>query len=232
MKKTLFLTVAALSVGLAARMSAQPVTVNPNAYLMNQAVDVSTDFMDMSNTYFFAERLGDFDPASGEGTVVWRRYHLSPRQAFNTNGRQPQPLRMLDFPSPAYVNDPALKFQIDFVTPRTVRVRMLTTPVEPKPETDEVMLVKEPGKDGSWKVSETEKAVVYTGPFGSVEIQKAPWRLVFRDKTGRLLTQTAGIRDNSVSQVKFLPFSFIKRGSDNARRISPVFSLAADEKCM
>lgn len=229
MKKMILLAAAALSLGLSARLAAQPVTVNPNAYLMNQAVDVSADFADMSNTFFFAERLGDFDPATGVGKVVWKRYHLTPRQAFNTNGRQPQPLRMLDFPSPAYVNDPALKFQIDFVTPRTVRVRMLTTPVEPKPETDEVMLVKEPGKDGSWKVSETEKAVVYTGPFGSVEIQKAPWRLVFKDKNGRLLTQTASIRDNSVSQVKFLPFGFIKRGSDNARRISPVFSLAADE---
>ena len=51
-----------------------------------------------------------------------------PRQAFNTNGAQPRKMRMLDFPFTAYENDPNLKFKIDFVTPRTVRIRMLTTP--------------------------------------------------------------------------------------------------------
>lgn len=59
-------------------------------------------------------------------------------------------MRMLDFPFTAYENDPNLKFKIDFVTPRTVRIRMLTTPVEPKVSTS-IMLAKEPGKDESWK---------------------------------------------------------------------------------
>lgn len=75
-----------------------------------------------------------------------------PRQAFNTNGAQPRKMRMLDFPFTAYENDPNLKFKIDFVTPRTVRIRMLTTPVEPKPAAS-IMLAKEPGRDGSWKLS-------------------------------------------------------------------------------
>ena len=228
MKKRVFLLTFMMML-VAGAVNAGPVIVGGTSYLMNQAVDVSSDFHDLANTYFFADKLADFDAASGEGTVRWKRYRLTPRQAFNTNGMQPQQLRMLDFPTPAYDNDPELKFSIDFVTPRTVRIRMLTTPVEPKPETDEVMLVAEPGKDNSWKMKEVENSVVYTSQYGVVEIQKNPWRIVLKDTKGRVLTQTAAYIDSDSSQVKFTPFSFVKKGSDNSRLINPVFTLAADE---
>lgn len=228
MKKRVFLLTFMMML-IAGAVNAGPVIVGGTSYLMNQAVDVSSDFHDLANTYFFADKLADFDAVSGEGTVRWKRYRLTPRQAFNTNGMQPQQLRMLDFPTPAYDNDPELKFSIDFVTPRTVRIRMLTTPVEPKPETDEVMLVAEPGKDNSWKMKEVENCVVYTSQYGVVEIQKNPWRIVLKDTKGRVLTQTAAYIDSDSSQVKFTPFSFVKKGSDNSRLINPVFTLAADE---
>ena len=118
--------------------------------------------------------------------------------------------------------------KIAFVTPRTVRIRMLTTPVEPKVSTS-IMLAKEPGKDESWKVTETENTIVYAGNYGTVQINKNPWRVVLKDKTGRILSQTVTLRDADSTQVKYTPFSFIKRGSDNARRINPVFTLTADE---
>ncbi|MEY8554508.1 TIM-barrel domain-containing protein [Bacteroides uniformis] len=207
---------------------AQPHVNDGTSYLMNQALDMSTDFLDLSNTLFFADHLESFDVKSGEGLVNWKRGHLMPRQAFNTNGAQPRKMRMLDFPFTAYENDPNLKFKIDFVTPRTVRIRMLTTPVEPKVSTS-IMLAKEPGKDGSWKVTETENTIVYAGNYGTVQINKNPWRVVLKDKTGRILSQTVTLRDADSTQVKYTPFSFIKRGSDNARRINPVFTLTADE---
>ena len=207
---------------------AQPHVNDGTSYLMNQALDMSTDFLDLSNTLFFADHLESFDVKSGEGLVNWKRGHLMPRQAFNTNGAQPRKMRMLDFPFTAYENDPNLKFKIDFVTPRTVRIRMLTTPVEPKVSTS-IMLAKEPGKDESWKVTETENTIVYAGNYGTVQINKNPWRVVLTDKTGRILSQTVTLRDADSTQVKYTPFSFIKRGSDNARRINPVFTLTADE---
>lgn len=207
---------------------AQPHVNDGTSYLMNQALDMSTDFLDLSNTLFFADHLESFDVKSGEGLVNWKRGHLMPRQAFNTNGARPRKMRMLDFPFTAYENDPNLKFKIDFVTPRTVRIRMLTTPVEPKVSTS-IMLAKEPGKDESWKVTETENTIVYAGNYGTVQINKNPWRVVLKDKTGRILSQTVTLRDADSTQVKYTPFSFIKRGSDNARRINPVFTLTADE---
>lgn len=226
MKKELLAVAMLLFAG--GNLLAQPHVDDGTSYLMNQPLDMSTDFRDLSNTLFFADHLESFDVKSGEGLVNWKRGHLMPRQAFNTNGAQPRKMRMLDFPFTAYENDPNLKFKIDFVTPRTVRIRMLTTPVEPKVSTS-IMLAKEPGKDESWKVTETENTIVYAGNYGTVQINKNPWRVVLKDKTGRILSQTVTLRDADSTQVKYTPFSFIKRGSDNARRINPVFTLTADE---
>lgn len=226
MKKELLAVAMLLFAG--GNLLAQPHVNDGTSYLMNQPLDMSTDFRDLSNTLFFADHLESFDVKSGEGLVNWKRGHLMPRQAFNTNGAQPRKMRMLDFPFTAYENAPNLKFKIDFVTPRTVRIRMLTTPVEPKVSTS-IMLAKEPGKDESWKVTETENTIVYAGNYGTVQINKNPWRVVLKDKTGRILSQTVTLRDADSTQVKYTPFSFIKRGSDNARRINPVFTLTADE---
>ena len=209
-------------------LSAQPQITGGTPYLLNQAVDVSADFLDPSNTLFLAESLTSFDASKGEGAVRWRRGKLVPRQAFNTNGWWPQDLEMLDFPEPAYVNDPELSFRIDFVTPRTVRIRMLTTPVVPKDE-ESLMLVGEPPKDKSWKVTENAKSICYSNAYGSVEIVRQPWRIVVRDAAGKILTQSAAVGDNDSTQVKYVPFSFVKRGSDNTRRIEPVFQLAPGE---
>lgn len=226
MKKELLAVAMLLFAG--GNLLAQPHVNDGTSYLMNQPLDMSTNFRDLSNTLFFADHLESFDAKSGEGLVNWKRGHLMPRQAFNTNGAQPRKMRMLDFPFTAYENDPNLKFKIDFVTPRTVRIRMLTTPVEPKPAAS-IMLAKEPGRDGSWKVIETNDKIIYSSDYGTIQINKNPWRIVLKDKAGRILSQTAALSDADSTQVKYTPFCFVKRGSDNARRINPVFTLTADE---
>ena len=226
MKKELLAVAMLLFAG--GNLLAQPHVNDGTSYLMNQPLAMSTDFRDLSNTLFFADHLESFDAKSGEGLVNWKRGHLMPRQAFNTNGAQPRKMRMLDFPFTAYENDPNLKFKIDFVTPRTVRIRMLTTPVEPKPAAS-IMLAKEPGRDGSWKVTETNDKIIYSSDYGTIQINKNPWRIVLKDKAGRILSQTAALSDADSTQVKYTPFCFVQRGSDNARRINPVFTLTADE---
>jgi len=211
-------------------------------YLQCMQKDMSTDFSDLSNTYFLADSLVSFDLAKGEGLVQWKRYRLSPRQAFNLNGYWPVRMQMLDFPDAAYENDPALKIKIEWVSERTARIRMLTTPVEPKcSDADDVMFcdgfrkkvvdqtTPTPSYSGG-EVNTSGAAVVYKTKYGSVEIQKYPFRLVVKDAKGKVLTQTRHIIDNDSTQIKLLPFSFIKRGSDNSRSINPVFSLAPGER--
>ena len=203
-------------------------------YLQCMQKDMTADFYDLSNTYFFADSLVSFDAAKGEGLVQWKRYRMSPRQAFNLNGYWPVRMQMLDFPDAAYENDPNLKIKIEFISPRTARIRMFTSPVEPKnTDQEDVMFCdgfKAKGAGALWKTLQTANAISYNSPYGSIEIKKYPWRLVIKDAHGKVLTQTRHIIDNDSSQVKLQPFSFIKRGSDNSRSINPVLTLAPGER--
>ena len=87
-------------------------------YLQCMQKDMSTDFYDLSNTYFFADSVASFNVAKGEGLVNWKRYRMSPRQAFNLNGYWPVRMKMLDFPDAAYDNDPNLRLNIEFISHR------------------------------------------------------------------------------------------------------------------
>lgn len=220
----LFLATAALP------LSAQLKTNAGNQYLLSQTRDVSGDFLDLSNTYFFADSLVNLDTATGEGIVRWKRQRLVPRQAFNANTYQHIPMQSLDFPNTAYEQDPELRFYIEPVNERTLRVRMLTSPVVPQEE-ESLMLVGKPA-DGRnlWQVSKSADGVTYTSKYGSFTIETYPWRMVLKDANGKILTQTRCWNDNDSTQIKVPPFSFIKRGSDNSRSINPVWSLSPGEK--
>ena len=215
-------------------------------YLQCMPKDVSTDFSDLSNTYFLADSLTQFDATKGEGLVEWKRYRLSPRQAFNLNGYWPVRMQMLDFPDAAYDNDPRLKISIDLITPRTARIRLYTTPAIPRiSDQDDPMFCDQfkqlAASSASstalqqrmsklWMASQQAGTVTYKSDYGTIEIQKYPFRLVLRDAKGRILTQSRHLIDNDSTQVKLLPFSFIKRGSDNSRSVNPVFLLSPGER--
>lgn len=200
------------------------------AYLLSQTKDMSQDFLDFSNTYFFADSLVSMNPITGKGIVQWKRHQLQPRQAFNANTFLHQPLQSLDFPTPAYEQNPQLQFTVEPVNERTLRIRMLTTPVVPRDEPS-MMLVAQPVDGRSlWKTSQDDDRTVYASKYGSLTIENYPWRLVLKDANGKELTHTRCWSDNDSTQIKVPPFSFIKRGSDNSRSINPVFSLAPGEK--
>ena len=228
MKKQ-FLLLAVLALPLTA--TAQLQTNAGVQYLQCMPKDMSGDFNDLSNTYFLADSLSSFDAARGEGTVNWKRYRLSPRQAFNLNGYWPVRLQSLDFPDTAYDNDPDLRLKVDFVSDRCVRIRMLTSPVAPpRPDAESPMLAGPVGRSAAWPAQTDGSVVSYRTDFGRLDIQRYPFRIILRDKQGRVLTQTRHLIDNDSSQVKLLPFSFIKRGSDNSRSVNPVFTLSPGER--
>ena len=64
MKKELLAVAMLLFAG--GNLLAQPHVNDGTSYLMNQALDMSTDFLDLSNTLFFADHLESFDVKSGE----------------------------------------------------------------------------------------------------------------------------------------------------------------------
>ena len=238
MKRTLLLLLLSCLVSMA---NAQLQTNAGVQYLQNNARDMSTDFSDLSNTYFLADSLSAFDAATASGMVNWKRYRLSPRQAFNLNGYWPVRMQMLDFPDTQYDNDPDLAFQLQFIDDRTVRIRMLTTPIVAPDDTDaDPMFCDEfktmwktndsrPSAHG-WRVEQDANSIRYVGNNGSIEVQRYPWRVILRDSNGKVLTQTRAIIDNDSTQVKLLPFCFIKRGADNSRSVNPVFFLSPGER--
>ena len=229
MKKTILTITCLLGTSMAAQAQLQ--TSAGIQYLQCMPKDQSGDFSDLSNTYFLADSLASFDVAKGEGQLNWKRYRLSPRQAFNLNGYWPVRMHTLDFPDTEYDNDPNLSFKIDFVSPRCVRIRMATSPIQaPRSDSESVMLAGPVPATSAWKGVSDGKTIAYKTEYGSIEIQKYPWRLVLKDKHGRVMTQTRHIIDNDSSQVKLLPFSFIKRGSDNSRSINPVLTIAPGER--
>ncbi|MCF0190758.1 MAG: alpha-xylosidase [Marinilabiliaceae bacterium] len=201
-------------------------------YLLNMPRDVSADFADLSNTYFAADSIASFDAKTGKGQIKWQRFTIVPRQAFNTNGTWPVDLQMLDFPTPAYDNDPCIDFSLDFVTENTLRLRIYTSNIRPKENpSDEVMLVEQPEISDKWVLKSNDaKAVTYASSKGSITIQKYPLRFELRDARGRVIQETRHMLDNDTTQVKSLPFCFIKRGSDNSRSIAPMLSLKPGEK--
>lgn len=244
MKKLLTTICVILACALSA--SAQIQTNAGVQYLQCMQKDMSADFNDLSNTYFLADSLVSFDHMKGEGMLNWKRYRLSPRQAFNLNGYWPVRMQMLDFPDAAYDNDPNLKIKVDNISPRTIRIRILTSPIEPTAnDEDDPMFCEEflkslhshdPEKNAEeaiknlWIANQTSDAITYSSDYGAIEIRKYPWRIVVKDNNGKILTQTRHIIDNDSTQVKLLPFNFIKRGSDNSRSINPVFSLSPGER--
>ena len=239
MRKSL-LTLCVLSLAMASQ--AQLKTNNGIEYLQCQAPDVSGDFSDLANTYFLADSIAGFDLNKGEGLLNWKRYRLAPRQAFNLNGYWPVRMKMLDFPDTQYDNDPNLKIRIQKIDDRTLRITVFTSPIEPKmDEANDPMFSPEfisgnfgngnarMGK-GRWNTSASAQSIIYKNGNGELEIQKYPFRLILRDAKGKILTQTRHIIDNDSTQVKLLPFNFIKRGSDNSRSINPVFMLSPGER--
>lgn len=206
--------------------------VAPNGgsnYLLNQSIDVSADFSDYKNSYFFADSLASFDISKATGLVQWKRHSLEPRQAFNTNGAWPMQLSMLDFPTPAYDNDPQLEMSLEFITPRTVRLRIFTSDVKPTSQKS-LMIDGDLPTDNSWKCVDGKDKIVYRSNAGSITICRYPWRIELRNAAGKLLNRTRSVVDNDTTQVKQIPFCFVKRGSDNSRSIAPIMSLMPNEK--
>jgi alpha-D-xyloside xylohydrolase len=210
-----------------ALLAAQPANQPPP--LLSDLVDVSRDFRDYTNAYYVADSLSSFDPARAAGEVTWKRHHLYPRLAFDNMEVVLRPFEGEVFPAREYDTNPALPFSLEFVSPRTVRVRMRTG-VEVRPAAESLMLVGPPPHDGSWRHEAVPGGHRYASAVGSVTVTEKPWHVEFRDARGRMLTRSQHPSDLTNTLVPALPFAFVRRSSDFSRSVAAVFSLSAEEK--
>jgi alpha-D-xyloside xylohydrolase len=201
-----------------------------NQVLLNEPLDISRDFRDFSNTYYLADSLAAFDPKTGQGELLYRRHEYSTRLAFNNMLAILRPVRPNEFPTAEYAVSPSLPFAVEFISPRTVRIRA-SSRFQVSPDHESLMLVngKAPVDNSSWKVTETAGSYKYNSPYGSVSITKSPWQIEIRDAEGKLLTHTINSTDASETYTPVLPFSFVRRASDYSTSMAAVFSLSPDE---
>ena len=80
--------------------------------------DMSQDFLDLSNTYFFADSLVSFDTSTGRGLSV-ETPATDARQAFQIPTCLTSPLQSLDFPGDGLRQQSQLTFTVELVSERT-----------------------------------------------------------------------------------------------------------------
>jgi alpha-D-xyloside xylohydrolase len=202
---------------------------NPQLPLLNDPVDISGDFRDFSDLYYLADRLADFDPATASGKVTYQRSQYFTRQAFDNMLAVIKPATPNEFPDNQYAANPSLPFSIEFVSPKTFRIRLTSGPQVHK-NYEELMLAGEVPKDDSWKYAKITGGHRYTSAFGSVTILENPWHIEIRDAQGKLLTKTDHDLDNGTSFTPILPFGFVRRAVDYSRSFNAAFTLAPGEK--
>src|SRR5215510_9830125 len=116
--------------------------------LVNEPVDISPDFRNFTNTYYLADSLVSFDLASASGTIQWQQCRYIRRYAFDNDMAALLPYGGNVFPQSEYQVNPVLSFTIQFISPRSFRIKMKTGFITHE-EKDTLMFVKEPATDQS-----------------------------------------------------------------------------------
>jgi alpha-D-xyloside xylohydrolase len=223
--KAITILIGVLFCGVALRAQIQ------NTGMLNEPLDISPDFYNFKNTYYFADELSEFDPKSGSGKITYKRYEYATRVAFNNMLSVLRPVNANEFPTGEYEESPNLPFFIEFVSPKTVRLRMKTGAEIEKSEPSLMLVNGKALKDNSWVYSFENKQHVYKSEFGKVVVSVKPWKVAFYDAKGKLLTQTNHHIDNAeTTYTPIMPFAFVRRASDYSRSVNAAFSLEPGEK--
>jgi alpha-D-xyloside xylohydrolase len=197
----------------------------------NEPVDVSEEFSRQENHFFVGDRVEEFDPESASGKLCWKSLSLKQRVSYHQITTQLEDYRTWeDLPPGEYEDDRALPFDLSFVTPRTVRLRLAARPEGVRGEPT-LMLAGEPPTDDSWRASDEGSSVAYRGPCGSVIVEKDPLRLELRDAGEGLLTRSHHLFEASgVVNARPTPFSFVRNTATFHRHIAASFGLSPGEK--
>ncbi len=200
--------------------------------ILNKPPDISKDFLEFENTYYLAEQLEAFDPLTGRGTIKYRRHAYSTILSFNSMDVQLEDTGPKEFPPGEYEVSPVLPFRLEFISPRTVRLRLVTGIEAPgKEDEPSLMLVCENKQSNdAWQHSETREAHRFTSKYGTVTLFKNPWRIECADADGKVLTSSCHRSDNDTTFTPLMPFGWVRRISDYARHFSAAFHLQPGEK--
>ncbi len=201
-----------------------------NMGLVNEPIDISSDFYDFKNTYYFADSLSAFNPDNAEGTISYKRYEYKTRYAFNNMLGVLRPVVENEFPTGEYAVTPNLSFSLDFISERTVRLKF-NSGLDKTLDEPSLMLVNgTPPKSKNWDYSFDGGKHIYQSKYGKVVVTTYPWHVAFYDAKGKLLTSTNHhINNSETTYTPIIPFSFVRRASDYSRSFNAAFTLSPNE---
>lgn len=201
-----------------------------NQRLLNEVVDISPNFRNFSNTYYCADELVEFDPDSSSGKVRYVRHEYVTRQAFNNMLAVLKPVPANEFPEAEYAASPELPFSIEFISPRTMRIKAASR-FQVKPDEPSLMLVNGTVTQDrrGWHYEKIEGGHRYSSNFGSIAIIESPLHIELRDAAGRLLTHSIHMEDGTETFTPVLPFCFVRRASDYSTSFAASFRLSPNE---
>jgi alpha-D-xyloside xylohydrolase len=197
--------------------------------LLNDPVDVSGDFRALENFYYLADKVSEFDPDTHAGKIVYQRAQYHVRHAFDNDLSLITAVPPNEFPEDQYAANPGQPFSVEFISPRTLRIRMTSGP-QVHPPQPELMLAGPVPTDDSWRYEKIPDGWRYASVAGSVTILENPFHIELRDASGKLLTATDHAEDNQSTFSPVLPFCFVRRTADYSRSYNAAFTLEPGEK--
>ncbi|MEY4489960.1 MAG: hypothetical protein RIQ79_2468, partial [Verrucomicrobiota bacterium] len=212
----------------AALASSLPLFAQAPGTVLGDAIDPSVDFTKVESVYFQADNLTAFDAATGAGSLEWKRNARQAVAQFQMVARGFVGAKKNEFPGSQYDENPALPFQLSFVSPRTIRLRMSSRNFPLRDEAS-LMLAGAVPSDKSWRTEESGNTITYTSAAATVRVTRKPWSVEIRDAAGKLVTHT--LRENERHTFSHWPTTaFVRRAEDLGRSTAATFALAHDEK--
>lgn len=195
---------------------------------LNHPVDISPDFHDLGNEYFLPARVDNFDIETAKGSVEWHLHRYQFDWYFNKIDKHLQLHNDKGAPFQDYEIHPSCEFSFDFISSRTVRIKMKTTSAAQQHRAS-MMLENQPAET-KWEIEESDEIVKYKSNHAAISLHKKTFCLDICDEHDKKLVSTLTNADLMAMHSKAMPFCFVKRAKDYSRRIAASFSLHPDEK--
>ena len=196
--------------------------------LLNEPIDVSGQFNNFDNTYFYIERLLSFDIKTGQGVLLAKRFVRKYRMSFNCITAPLENISPWEFP-PEYECTERLSFSISFVSDGIVRIQYFPKGKR-KVNTEELMLIKKIEADTPENIYEDEQRISYTNKKHRVVLVKNPFHIEIYDLQSNSIIKTVHYEDNTALDNSYsTPICYAKNVQSLQKTSAFSFSLDYNE---
>jgi alpha-D-xyloside xylohydrolase len=196
----------------------------------NDPIDPSVEFRKQQNHFFVAQRAERLDPDGPEGEVLWKRMSLTQRVSYHQVTLQLEDYAVWrDMPEHEYADERACPFELEFVSPRCVRLRLAIRP-SGLGDGDSIMLDSwEPGEP--WEREDDRERSTWRSEHASISIRRDPFAIELRNAGGRPMTRTLHLDESpGVVNVNPMPLCFVRSTSSFHRHLAAGLLLSPEER--